>query len=124
FNILQAAILKAMAEALFHDVEMAITPAQVVANLQHQFGLMTGDKPREIGWTLYALCLFMGGPLFLIMPAACRAQRIARRLQRTRNDLMQDLARIRGVIYAGYYGHWDGTSEDDNRDNPVFAQID
>lgn len=123
FNPIQAAILKALTEALFHEVDMAITPRQVVANIQAQFALFTGKKPEEIGWTLYVLCLVMGGPLFLVMPVAWRAQRVKRRLQRTKNDLLQDLARIRGIVYAGYYGHWQGVTEDDNRDNPVLAQI-
>ncbi len=73
--------------------------------------MIHGNKPREIGLTLYLLCLVMGGPLFLMLGPEWRARRIAKRLQRTRNDLMQDLARIRGVIYAGYYGHWEGQSE-------------
>jgi choline dehydrogenase-like flavoprotein len=123
FNPLQAAILKALTEALFHGVAMAIPPEQVVANLQRQFAMIHGNKPREIGLTLYLLCLVMGGPFFLLFGPEWRAQRIEKRLRRTRNDLMQDLARIRGVIYAGYYGHWAGTSEKDNRANPVLAQI-
>lgn len=123
FNPIQALILKALTEALFHNVEMAIPPKQVVANIQHQFGMIEGRKPEEIGWTLYLLCLVMGGPLFLIMPVAWRTRRVVKRLQRTKNDLLQDLARIRGIIYAGYYGHWQGESEDDNRDNPVLAQM-
>jgi choline dehydrogenase-like flavoprotein len=123
FNPLQAAILNALTEALFHGVAMVIPAKQVVANLQHQFGMIHGNKPREIGLTLYLLCLFMGGPFFLVMGPEWRARRISKRLRRTRNNLMQDLARIRGVIYAGYYGHWEGTSEDDNRTNPVLARI-
>lgn len=123
FNPLQAAILKALTEALFHGVDMAIPPEQVVANLQHQFAMIHGSKPREIGLTLYLLCLVMGGPLFLLLGPEWRARRVARRLERSRNNLMQDLARIRGVVYAGYYGHWQGKSQDDNRANPVLNQI-
>jgi choline dehydrogenase-like flavoprotein len=123
FNFVQAAILKALAEALFHDSEMVIPSRQVVANLQRQFALVKGGKATEIGLSLYLLCLVMGGPLFLILSPAWRARQVARRLERTRNDLMQDLARVRSVVYAGYYGHWQGETQDDNRDNPVFAQI-
>lgn len=123
FNPLQAAILKALTEALFHGVAMAIPPKQVVANLQRQFAMIHGGKPGEIGLTLYLLCLVMGGPFFLLLGPEWRARRIAKRLQRSKNNLMQDLARIRGVIYAGYYGHWEGTSQDDNRANPVFERI-
>jgi len=123
FNFVQAAILKALAEALFHDTDMAIPSSQVVANLQRQFALVKGGKATEIGLSLYLLCLVMGGPLFLILSPAWRARQVARRLERTRNDLMQDLARVRSVVYAGYYGHWQGETQDDNRDNPVLAQI-
>ena len=123
FNALQAVILKALTEALFHEVDMAIPPDRVVANIQHQFALIEGRKPQEIGLTLYVLCLVLGGPLFLLFGPAWRARRIEGRLARSRNDLMQDLARIRGVVYAGYYGHWEGESEDDNRDNRVLADL-
>jgi len=123
FNFVQAAILKALTEALFHGVDMAIPSRQVVANLQGQFALVKGNKATEIGLSLYLLCLVMGGPFFLILSPAWRARQVARRLERTRNDLMQDLARVRSVVYAGYYGHWQGETQDDNRDNPVLAQI-
>jgi len=123
FNPLQAAILKALTEALFHGVDMKIPPDRVVANLQHQFGMIEGNKPREIGFTLYLICLFMGGPFFLLFGPAWRARRVAKRLQRSRNNLMQDLARIRGIVYAGYYGHWVGAAEADNNDNPVLRAI-
>ena len=123
FNRLQAAILKALTEALFHRVEMVIPSSQVVANIQHQFAMVEGKKPREIGLTLYLLCIVLGGPFFLLLEPEWRARRVEKRLKRSRNDLMQDLARVRGVIYAGYYGHWLGESEDDNRTNPVLADI-
>ena len=123
FNRVQAAILKALTEALFYNVRMAIPPEQVVANIQHQFGMIAGGKPREVGLTLYVLCLVLGGPFFFLFEPAWRADRIERRLRRSRNDLMQDLARLRGIIYAGYYGHWVGVSEDDNRANPVLSDI-
>jgi len=131
FNFVQAAILKALTEALFHDVDMAISSRQVVANLQRQFALVVGGKATEIGLSLYLTCLVMGGPLFLILSPAWRARQVARRLENTNNDLMQDLARLRSVVYAGYYGHWQGdcpsdieVDQDNNRDNPVLKQID
>lgn len=130
FNFIQAAILKALTEALFHDIDMAIPPTQVVANLQRQFALVKGGTPTEIGLSLYLLCFFMGGPLFLILSPAWRARQVAKRLEWTSNDLMQDLARVRSVVYAGYYGHWQGDGDPDiakdqeaNADNPVLAQI-
>ncbi len=40
------------------------------------------------------------------------------------------MARLRGIVYAGYYGHWLGSPDDDqaaqeqaNADNPVFRAI-
>ncbi|CUS44856.1 MAG: GMC family oxidoreductase N-terminal domain-containing protein [Pseudomonadota bacterium] len=123
FNPLQAAILKALTEALFHGVDMKITSSQVVANLQHQFGMVEGGKPKEIGLTLYLICFFMGGPFFLLLGPAWRARRVAKRLERSKNNLMQDLARIRGIVYAGYYGHWEGAAEAGNDDNPVLRAI-
>jgi len=124
FNPFEALILRKMTEALFHDVDMAISPRQVVGNIQEQFSMIEGNKPREIALTLWLLCLVLGGPFFILMPVHWRARRIARRLQRTRSDLLQDLARTRGIIYAGYYGHWQGVTQDDNRANPVLTQID
>jgi choline dehydrogenase-like flavoprotein len=131
FNFVQAAILKALTEALFDGVDMAIPSSQVVANLQRQFALVKGGTPTEIGLSLYLICLVMGGPLFLILSPAWRARQVAKRLERTSNDLMQDLARVRSVVYAGYYGHWQGdcspdneVDQDANLDNPVLKQID
>jgi choline dehydrogenase-like flavoprotein len=123
FSRFEAAILKALAEALFHNIDMAITPDQVVDNIQRQFAQFHGNKPREIAMSLWLLCMVLGGPVFLLGSPAWRARRVAKRLERSTNDLVQDLAKIRGVIYAGYYGHWQGVDQDDNRDNPVFAQI-
>ena len=123
FNRVEAAILKSLTEALFHGLDMAITPDQVVDNLQRQFAQFTGGKPREIALSLWVLCFLLGGPIFLLASPAWRARRVAKRLERSNNNLMQDLARLRGVIYAGYYGHWQGVDQDDNRDNPVLARI-
>ncbi|CAN5275945.1 hypothetical protein BH10PSE15_BH10PSE15_01500 [soil metagenome] len=129
FNFLQRKILKALTKALFHRVDMAITPDEVVANIQYQFSLMEGSQPTEIGVTLYLVCLALGGPLLLLLGPGWGARRVVRRLERTQNNLLQDFARIRGVIYAGYYGHWQGASQTndqgqiDNADNPVLAQI-
>ena len=123
FGILEAAIIKALAEAFFHGSPMVIPSSQIVANLQHQFSLIHGPKHREVGLSLIVLCLVLGGPFFLLFSPAWRAARVASRLQNASNNLIQDLARVRGIIYAGYYGHWEGETQDDNRQNPVLAQI-
>jgi len=123
FNALQAEFLEAITEALFHDVDMAIPPRQVVDNLQHQFGLIAGGKPGQIALLIDALSIILGGPLFLLQSPTGRAAIIESRLEETRIDFLQDLARIRSIVYAGYYGHWIGVSQDDNIANPVHAQI-
>ncbi len=123
FDAIQSEILEKFTEALFHDVDMVITPAQVVENLQTQFGLIEGDKPDQIRLLITTVFIVLGGPLFLIDSIEGRADTIRRRLQETQIDFLQDLGRIRTLIYAGYYGHWDGVTEADNEHNPVHRQI-
>ncbi len=116
-------MIKAMAEALFHDRKMAISADQVVENLQEHFSNIDGDKPDEIGMALYGLLLVLGGPFFLVATPALRKKLISRRLQNSRIDLFQDIARTKGVILAGYYGHWQHGDEEENFDNPVLAEL-
>jgi choline dehydrogenase-like flavoprotein len=123
FNTFEAAILKALTQALFHGVDMAITPDQVVDNIQRQFSWFHGNMPRQIALSLWVIWFVLGGPFFHLGGPAWRARRVANRLEKSTNNLIQDLGRLRGVIYAGYYGHWQGVTQDDNRDNPVLAQI-
>ncbi len=123
FDAVQCEILEKITEALFHDVTMVITPRQVVENLQTQFGQIEGGKPQQIGALIIAVGLVLGGPLFIFDSVAGRADTIRRRLQETQIDFFQDLARIRTIIYAGYYGHWEGLTQADNEHNPVHRQI-
>jgi choline dehydrogenase-like flavoprotein len=123
FNAAQARFLKAFTEGLFYGVDMAISADQVVANVQTQFGIVGGTKVDELRLSITAMSIVLGGPLFRLMPRGMRKNRIAARLQNTKFDLFQDMARLRGVIYAGYYGHWLGTSEEENATNPVLLQI-
>ena len=123
FNRLQALMIKAMAEALFHNREMAISADQVVENLQEHFSNIDGNKPNEIGLALYGLLLLLGGPFFLLAPPGIRKNLIRRRLQNSRIDFFQDIARTKGVILAGYYGHWQPGDEADNFDNPIYADL-
>jgi choline dehydrogenase-like flavoprotein len=123
FDAIQSEILEKFTEALFHDVEMVITPAQVVENLQTQFGMIEGDKPAQIRLLITSVFVVLGGPLFLLDSIEGRAETIRKRLQETQIDFLQDLGRIRTLIYAGYYGHWDGVTEADNEHNPVHRQI-
>ena len=116
-------MIKAMAEALFHNRKMAISANQVVENLQEHFSNIDGDKANEIGMALYGLLLVLGGPLFLAAPTSIRKKLINRRLRNSRIDLFQDIARTKGVILAGYYGHWQHGGEEGNFDNPVLADL-
>ena len=113
-------MIKALAEAFFHDVPMAITPRQVVDNLQRHFSMMTGGKPTEIGMALTGLFAVLGGPFFFLASPKMRQELIRKRLQNTRVDLLQDMARTKSVIIAGYYGHWEKGDEEENFKNPVL----
>jgi choline dehydrogenase-like flavoprotein len=123
FNFVQVAILKAFSEALFYDVNMVISTNQLIANIQSQFGKFRGNKAKEIGLTLYILCLVLRGPLFLLASPAKRAKWIRSRLINTSNNLLQDLARLRSVIYAGYYGHWTPEQAGAPVQNPISRKI-
>jgi choline dehydrogenase-like flavoprotein len=133
FNPFEAAIWKRLAQTLFVEPEqMAISPEQVVDNLQRLFANIEGDTPRDTALSVIATWLVLGGPVWHFGPRGFRIWRIERRLRTSRIDLFQDMARIRGIVYAGYYGHWldhddanasETAAEDANRTNPVFASI-
>lgn len=123
FSAAQARFLRAFAEALFHTVPMVISADQVVENIQTQFAEVSQSKVRELSLSFTALSVVLGGVFFRLIPVGMRARRVEKRLQNSKFDLFQDLARLRGIIYAGYYGHWQGASEADNASNPVHRQI-
>ena len=109
--------------ALFDGfTEMAIPVEQVVANFQTQFALIGGTPTKKMGLILRLMPVALG-PSFNDQPVATRRARIDRRLIRGGIDIMQDLARLKAVIYGAYYGHWIGDEQDDNVDNPVLEQI-
>ncbi|MFC4292728.1 GMC family oxidoreductase N-terminal domain-containing protein [Sphingorhabdus arenilitoris] len=122
FDQIQCRFLEAFAEALFDGVDMAITPAQVVDNLQTQMRLIGGTKEKEISLSVTAASLALA-PFFNQSSVETRRERIKDRLQNSQIDILQDIARLRGLIYAAYFGHWQGASEEDNEDNPVLKQI-
>jgi len=122
FNFGQLKFLKALTEALFHDAEMAISADQVVANVSDLFAKVGGTKLDEIRLSL-TLTEIALGPLFGLASVETRVERIRDRLQNTNFDLFQDMGRLRGIIYACYYGHWQPGGEDENAANPVHAQI-
>jgi len=133
FNPFEAAIWKRLAETLFVEpAQMAIPPAQVVDNLQRLFANIEGDTPRNTALSVIATWVVLGGPIWHFAPRSFRIWRIERRLRNSRVDIFQDMARIRGIVYAGYYGHWlpapgpnptQRDEEDANRDNPVLDAL-
>ena len=131
FDHAQLRFMRALAEALFDDfTEMAIPIDQVADNVQQFFAMVGGTKASEVSWSLRIAELAMG-PLFNELSVARRKDRIKRRMQNSQFDAFQDMAKLRSILYFGYYGHWidpighhaeDG-GQDANRDNPVLAQI-
>ena len=127
FNFGQLKFLKALTEALFHGAEMVITADQVVDNICQLFAKVGGTKLDEIRLSLTATEVVLGGPFFTEDDVAGRAATLKNRLQNSQIDLFQDMARLRGIVYACYYGHWQAGLEPGDQDanvaNPVHRQI-
>ncbi len=127
FSSGQRKFLKALTEALFFEADMAITADQVVANISELFEKVGGTKLDEIRLSLTATELVLGGPFFTEDDVAGRAAKLKDRLQDSQIDLFQDMARLRGIVYACYYGHWQPGLEPGDQDanvaNPVHRQI-
>lgn len=133
FNPFIAAIWRRLAETMFVEPrDMAISPNQVVDNLQRMFANIRGSTPSSTGFAVLATWVILGGPVWHFAPRSFRIWRIKRRLKHSRIDLFQDMARIRGIVYVGYYGHWldvdeadtnQAAEEDANRVNPVLNSI-
>ncbi len=123
----QRKFLKALTEALFFGADMAITADQVVDNISELFAKVGGTKLDEIRLSLTATELVLGGPFFTEDDVAGRAEKLKDRLQDSQIDLFQDMARLRGIVYACYYGHWQAGLEPGDQDanvaNPVHRQI-
>jgi choline dehydrogenase-like flavoprotein len=127
FNFGQLKFLKALTEALFHGAEMVITADQVVDNICDLFAKVGGTKLDEIRLSLTATEVVLGGPFFTEDDVAGRAAKLRNRLQNSQIDLFQDMARLRGIVYACYYGHWQPALEPGDQEanvaNPVHRQI-
>ena len=133
FNPFIAAIWRRLAETMLVEPErMAITPQQVVDNLQAMFGNIRGKTPFNTAISVVAAWVVLGGPVWHLAPRLFRVWRVKRRLKNSRVDLFQDMARIRGIVYAGYYGHWEPAAGPDpdqaaeeraNLTNPVLRAI-
>src|SRR3546814_6584422 len=87
---------------------MMISADQVVANVCDLFEKIGGTKLDEIRLSLTATEIVLGGPFFTENDVADRVERLTDRLKNSQIDLFQDMARLRGIIYACYYGHWEG----------------
>ncbi len=123
FDKMQMRFLRALAEALFDEHEqMAIPIDQVLDNLQTLIGDIGGTKARELHDSVQLARIGMA-PLFNQLPVAMRKGRIRKRMQNTRFDMFQDMARLRSIVYLSYYGHWIPGDQAANRDNPVHKQI-
>ena len=131
FDHAQMRFLKAMAEALFDEFEnMAIGVDQVVENAQTFFAMVGGTKATEVSRSLRLAELAMG-PFFNEASVAVRKERIMTRMRDTQIDILQDMAKLRAILYFSYYGHWidpigetsDDGGQDANKDNPVLKQI-
>lgn len=120
---LAAHTLRKFTDAMFHGVDMKISSQQVVDNIQEQFAKFTSNKPQEIAVALTGLWTIGGGPWFSARSDASRQRWLDTHLRGSKLNIVQDIARLRGVVYAGYYGHWLGVDQDDNRDNPVLRQL-
>jgi hypothetical protein len=91
-----------LAEALFDGfAEMAIPVERVVDNFQTQFALIGGTPTRKMRLALLVLNLVLG-PDFNFRSVATRRRRIERWLQFGRFDFVQDLARLKSVLYGAY----------------------
>ena len=131
FDHTQLRFLRALAEALFDDFEeLAIPLDQVVDNVQNFFAMVGGTKADEVSWSLRIAELAMG-PLFNALSVEHRKDRIKSRMRNSQFDAFQDMAKLRSIVYFGYYGHWidpightntDG-GQSANKDNPVLKQI-
>jgi choline dehydrogenase-like flavoprotein len=123
FNFGQQTFLRALTEALFHGADMVISADQVVQNFSALFAKLEPKKISEMAMSLTVTEAVLGGPLFTEADVADRARTLHDRLIDTEFDLFQDMARLRSIIYACYYGHWQAGDQTANLDNPVHAQI-
>ncbi len=132
FSDSQMKFLRAMAEALFDDyAEQAISPAQVVENMADLVAMVGGTKSQEISLATTLAHLAMA-PCFEEASLTERKHRLRQRMENTEIEVLQELSRIKSILYFCYYGHWlDGEAQGDpliagqdaNRDNPVLRQI-
>ena len=122
FNSEQLHFFEKFAEAMFDGFDMKITLSQVVRNFSTLFDL-AGDPPMARMRTILTAAPLALGLTFTSRSLAKRRESIEKNLIGSSVDLKQDLARLKAVTYAAYYGHWLEGDEDENAANPVHKQI-
>lgn len=129
FGKFHRSIWRKLADTMLDADHMQISTGQVADNLDEMFSQIDHEKVKEIKLSIIATWVVLGGPIFHWGSRNFRKKRIENRMRRWRVDLLQDMARIRGIVYAGYYGHWlndsDGNegSEALNAENPVLQSL-
>ena len=127
FNQHQLLFVERLVETLFDGfTEMAIPIPQIVANFSKQFELIGGSPVDDMKLllTLLPVGIIGLGPDFNDLEVAHRRFRIEQRLNAPNtSSLRRDFARVKAIIYAGYYGHWLPGDEAGNEHNPVHRQI-
>lgn len=130
FDQPQLDFLRAFAEALFADFEeLAIPIDQIVTDTADLVALIGGTKAQEISLAVHLAEIALA-PFFAELPIPDRQERLRERMQYTKVDALQELARLRSILYFSYYGHWiepagadDWGGQQANKDNPVHRQI-
>ena len=118
FNAFEVRIWRQLVRAFMVEERMVISVDEVVDNLQQLFGLVAGDTPGEVATSLLAMPIVLG-PFFFAADAATLKKRVEKRMRRTDWDVLQDTARLRGMVYAGYYGHFPRPENGDVEDPAV-----
>ena len=123
FSSSQLKFFEKFAEAMFDGyAQMAIPLSQVVSNFSKIHELV-GDPPASKMRTVLTLAPLALGLDFTSISVARRRKRIEKNLIDSWIDIKQDLARLKALTYAAYYGHWEPGEEDGNWDNPVLREI-
>ena len=105
FSSSQLKFFEKFAEAMFDGyTQMAIPLSQVVSNFSKIYELV-GDPPAAKMRTVLTLAPLALGLDFTSISVARRRKRIENNLVNSSIDIKQDLARLKALTYAAYYGH-------------------
>ncbi|MDP3675802.1 MAG: GMC family oxidoreductase [Novosphingobium sp.] len=126
FTAKQIKFVRKFSEALFDGfVDMQIGMDEIIANFEKQFTLIGGTALEDMRKNLSRLQDVLDFPLigFSKKKVTARRKIIDDWLRFGRIDAAQDAARLRAVVYAAYYGHWETGDQYANQANKVHAQI-